>query len=579
MRKKHVKRMLALCCAAALSAGMLAGCGSEETRDSGGTDGGAPDDTSEKVTITIGIKSFTDSSTYKYWPMEVVNQIEDKLNIELQFVSYDDQKLSLDLASGDMCDIMCISPDYIDNVLKGKHAVNLDEYTDTLAENIHSERFDTRNSVMREFRSNDTQELYFTTPGGLNEGEGERYATVMYGYGVRWDLYKEIGMPQIDSGDDYIEVLKQMKEIYPETEEGLPVYAMGHYNDSGLHSWTFRGMVDLGYSNVDSNCMYLVDVRTNELVSNIMTDEEKSPFWDDMRFYNKMYKEGLLDPDCFIEKGEDLKGKYTKGQYLGGINTWHWGDWNTAHADTNEGYVLLPANMSWSGGYSAGGWSDKLFFVSRESENKERAVMTLDYFNSEEFARLVFSGIEGTNWENGELTDDTISMKSDPNRTEEWSQLGLDGSFNWGSVSAIGATAVLEDGAPASLWMTDKAFSSSLSTTEKDMSETMGVEYPAQIAEKRIEEGKSFDQSAIQNLNTACMESAPQDITRIDNNVAELVTNAIPDLVQAEDDAAFEEAKEKLLEDVKAANIETAVEWWTENYNNAKAAVAELSAE
>ena len=51
-------------------------------------------------------------------------------------------------------------------------------------------------------------------------------------YAVRWDLYKEIGSPEIKNDDDYVEALKKMKEIYPETEDGLPVYALSAYNDS-----------------------------------------------------------------------------------------------------------------------------------------------------------------------------------------------------------------------------------------------------------------------------------------------------------------------------------------------------------
>ncbi len=576
MKRKMMKKFIALCCAMAIV--VLGGCGNNGKNDPETGDVKTSSDTSEKITITVGIKNFVDSSTYKYWPMEITKAIEDKLNIELKIINYDDQKLSIDLTSGDMCDIMCIGPEYIENVLKGKHAVYLDDYTDTLAKNIFSDRFETRNSIIREFRSGDESNLYFTTPGELGEGEGEKYPTVMYGYVVRWDLYKKIGMPEINSGEDYIEALKKMKEVYSETEEGLPVYAMGHYNDSGLHSWTFRGMLDLGYTNVDGNCMYLVDVRNNELISNVMTEEESSPFWDDMHFYNQMYKEGLLDPDCFIEKAEDLKGKYTKGQYLGGINSWHYGDWNSGHADSDESYIILPSNMVWSGATSPGGWSDKLFFVSSHSKNIDRAIMALDFFNSEEFARLIFSGIEGQNWENGELTDDTVAMKSDPARTENWGELGLSGSYGWDSISAIGATAILEDGAPASLWNTDKVFSSSLSTTEQDMCNAFGLNYPSEIINKRIEEGKSFDQSKINSLYTACMESAPQDITRIDNNVVEIVTNAIPYLVQAEDESAFNTVKEKLMSDLKAADIDTAVQWWTDTYQKAKDKVEESTA-
>ena len=38
--------------------------------------------------------------------------------------------------------------------------------------------------------------------------------------------------------------------------------------------------------------------------------------------------------------------------------------------------------------------------------------------------------------------------------------------------------------------------------------------------------------------------------------------NALPDLIQAEDDAAFAAAKEKLINQLKDAGAQDSVDWW-----------------
>lgn len=108
-----------------------------------------------------------------------------------------------------------------------------------------------------------------------------------------------------------------MKEIYPKTEDGLETYAMSAYNDSDLHTYFFKGCLGEGYVNLEDG-LYVQDAKTNDLVVDVYDKDEdvKTPFWSGVEFYNKLYREGLLDPDNFITQGEDLTEKYTKVSIL-----------------------------------------------------------------------------------------------------------------------------------------------------------------------------------------------------------------------------------------------------------------------
>lgn len=69
------KRLLALICCTALTAGMFAGCGSSEEKKDNTSDGAkkeVTDDLSEHLEITIGGINLSDSDSLEGYPTEIV---------------------------------------------------------------------------------------------------------------------------------------------------------------------------------------------------------------------------------------------------------------------------------------------------------------------------------------------------------------------------------------------------------------------------------------------------------------------------------------------------------------------------
>lgn len=328
-------------------------------------------DMSEKVDISIGGLSLFDSATTT-WPTEVIKAVEEKFNCTITVKPYDQESLNLDLSGGNTTDIVQIADANIEGVLKGKHAVNLLDYKN-IAPNIFSDDMNYRNTIMQNFKSDGDDTQYFVTPHVVTDNAEKNYGSVIpTGYVVRWDLYKQIGCPEINNDDDYIEALKAMKEIYPKTEDGLETYAMSAYNDSDLHTYFFKGCLGEGYVNLEDG-LYVQDAKTNDLVVDVYDKDEdvKTPFWSGVEFYNKLYREGLLDPDNFITQGEDLTEKYTKGQYLGGTVNWFYGTYNTNNKGTDKEYIALPSKLGWVNEPNKAGWTGKYLFVSSHSPNIE----------------------------------------------------------------------------------------------------------------------------------------------------------------------------------------------------------------
>ena len=572
-----LKKMTAVLGATALVVSCLGGCGSGKGDGSsaGKTTAKSADDVdlSEKVDISIGGLSLFDSSTTT-WPTEVIKEVEKKYNCNITIKPYDQESLNLDLSGGNTTDIVQIADDNIDGVLKGKHAVNLLDYKN-IAPNIFSDEMDYRNTVMQNFKSDGKDTQYFVTPHVVTENAEKNYGSVLqYGYVVRWDLYKQIGCPEINNDDDYIEALKEMKKIYPKTEDGEETYAMSAYNDSGLHAYFFKGCLGEGYLN-------LQDGKTNDLLVDIYDKDEnvKTPFWSGVEFYNKLYKEGLLDPDNFITQGEDLTEKYTKGQYLGGTVSWFYGTYNTNNKGTDKEYIVLPSKLGWVNEPNRAGWTGKYLFVSSHSPNVERAVMVLDYLQSSEFARAAESGIEGR-WEKGDdgkpyLTEDTINMKVDGSRADEWkasgiSDSGMDNLVGWDYNN------VLSDGGLVSLWNDEDVMKSSLTAAEKEFCKQFDVDLPSDLLKNRIEDGTSMDLSESDPAIRMCLATIPKNITRIDSNCIEIIKNALPSLVQAKSDEDFKSAKEALLQQLADAGVDESIEWWQDAWETSKSSIDKL---
>lgn len=578
-----LKKMTAVLGATALVVSCLGGCGSgkdESASASKTTAKSAEDvDLSEKVDISIGGLSLFDSSTTT-WPTEVIKEVEKKYNCNITIKPYDQESLNLDLSGGNTTDIVQIADDNIDGVLKGKHAVNLLDYKN-IAPNIFSDEMDYRNTIMQNFKSDGKDTQYFVTPHVVTENDENNYGSVLqYGYVVRWDLYKQIGCPEINNDDDYIEALKEMKKIYPKTEDGEETYAMSAYNDSGLHAYFFKGCLGEGYLNLEDG-LYVQDGKTNDLLVDIYDKDEnvKTPFWSGVEFYNNFYKEGLLDPDNFITQGEDLTEKYTKGQYLGGTVSWFYGTYNTNNKGTDKEYIVLPSKLGWVNEPNRAGWTGKYLFVSSHSPNVERAVMVLDYLQSSEFARTAESGIEGR-WEKGDdgkpyLTEDTINMKVDGSRADEWkasgiSDSGMDNLVGWDYNN------VLSDGGLVSLWNDEDVMKSSLTAAEKEFCKQFDVDLPSDLLKNRIEDGTSMDLSESDPAIRMCLATIPKNITRIDSNCIEIIKNALPSLVQAKSDEDFKSAKEALLQQLADAGVDESIEWWQDAWETSKSSIDKL---
>ncbi len=519
----------------------------------------------ERGHLTYGAAMSWDNEK-DFWPTDFWVYLQDMINADIDLIQYDNDTLKLALAGGDMADVMMVNTS--STVLDGGLAVAMDDYLEEYGPNITAERYAKRNAIIRELVSNGDGKLYFHTPNTGAEGQTGG-TTTWNGYLVRWDLYKQLGAPAITNDDEYIAVLKQMVEIAPESTNGAPVYAMGLHG-SNQWAWNIRAMANLGYSNT-TTWAYAVSTQTTELMENYTNPE--SPFWANMEFYFKLNQEGLLDPDSYTMTGEEVNEKAANNQYVGSYCTWYTGDMYTTNREADEntlaGIIAVYGEgiSGWYGANHTVGWGDKLSFISTNCKDVPLAVSFFNALDSEELNRVHYSGIEGQTWDYVDgvptIKEETIALKSAGG--DAWNKLGISSFSNQIGSSEFG---MHSDGYYFNLFDNDDLKYASLNPLEKDYADFYGVKYPSQVHYNMVQEGKAINQSGNQCQAVQLgMATRPDDITRIDARLEEIVNRAIPNLVGAADQAAFEAARDSLINELKGAGADESWAWWNENWN------------
>ncbi len=132
----------------------------------------------------------------------------------------------------------------------------------------------------------------------------------MYTWDLRWDLYKELGYPEMKNLDDVVEVLAQMKEICPEDDNGKTTYGVSLFNDWDGDMVMFVKSTASAYFGYDEFGFGLYNPETQTYHPCL---EENGPYLQALKFYNTLFQRGLLDPDSQTQKYDGMLEDYQNG--------------------------------------------------------------------------------------------------------------------------------------------------------------------------------------------------------------------------------------------------------------------------
>jgi len=578
------RRIMSIGLALLLSLSVLLTACSNNQSATGNKDNSNENGTSEEV-VTLRLLIIETGSKWNTYPDSAIAQeIAKKIGVKIEYVESDDSKFNVLLAGGDLPDIVRAEPaKYGKQLIEGDLIIPMDDMLEEYGKDITA-NVPTLVDYSRKNWSEGRDKLYFLAPQIQSESSPV-YPALTIGPTIRWDYYKEIGAPEINNPDDLLDVLEQIVEKHPQTENGKKVYGVSMWQDWGLwpYIFPFTWYTTQTTNNSDIMARNLEETQYR----NILTDED-STYWVAMDFYNKAHLRGLLDPDALTMKNNDYMAKATAGQIVVGPATWAMGDFNSKYAKDGKGYIVLPVGKrAWSGGVNPLGWSGKSYSISKSSKHPEKAMQFLNYLYSYEGARTLYSGIEGVHWDNVDgklqIKDETYALKNEGGAAWENTGIGMD--FN---LMGLGGSVIdPKTKTPLDLFMTPEALAKGITKLEADFSEYYGGLHPGDVLGKLIAEGKLVDSSTVTegltteqiiNEGMVGLPAIPDDLLKVELQVKELAARYAAKLIQAKNDEEFNMIKQEAIKAFKDAGVEKFTEFYTTDYAKRREEVGALPA-
>ena len=222
---------------------------------------------------------------------------------------------------------------------------------------------------------------------------------------LRWDLYKQIGMPEIKDLDGLLDALAKIHEIHPKNDDGDPAYPFTLWAD-----WDGNDNM-IGIANVvQLTTWYGEKIKQSAILK---PDNTFSPIYDRANAYykitkwlNKAYQMGLVDPESGEQDWNSVMNKLQTGRADLMWYSWEVGFWNsTDRLADGTAFIFIPvADQLYYADADRYYGSDRMFGIGSkvEGEKYDRIMEFLDWYASPEGLTLQHAGIEGLNYTVGE---------------------------------------------------------------------------------------------------------------------------------------------------------------------------------
>ena len=202
-----------------------------------------------------------------------------------------------------------------------------------------------------------------------------------FGPFVRWDLYKEVGYPEIGTLEDLLPVLKAMQDAAPEADNGGKVYSLSLFSD-----WDGNYM-----NNAKQPCCYYGYDEVGFVLAKADGSDYQSILDDDglyvrvLKWFFDANQLGLVDPDSTTQNYDSLFSKMQGGQVL--FSFWPWqgqAAYNTEeHMAEGKGFMIAPLQDQKIFSYGAAAFGgSQVFSIGSTAEDPERVAAFLDWLFS-----------------------------------------------------------------------------------------------------------------------------------------------------------------------------------------------------
>ncbi len=485
---------------------------------------------------------------------------EKRFGLTIDFIFAGDkfeERLATEMSSGELPDLVCFTNrKQAETAVQANLLLDLDpllaEYGQDLSANMPAML-----QFMRDNLSGGSGKLY-----GLTNYVGSQTMTdaIHLALYTRWDLYKQVGAPQVDTYEELLPVFRQMQDLEPENDKGQKNYTFTLWadwdaNEMAMANWTivnYRGV----NNSQDNGTLAFTEYNQETKQLKSMFDPD-STYLQTIRFYFKANQMGLLDPDSVTQKFDNVLNKLNDGRLL----TAYWG-WMAA---TFNGSPLVEANplagmipvfpkkearLFLSPNSPVG--REFVWSVGAKTQYADRIVSLLNFAATARGAAELMNGVEGTDWS---IVDGKAQFLGD--NLEKF-------VTNDPTVKYIGMYEPMclmspwnvdpRTGEPINRTCWSQVIRRNLRESEKQWAEANGVLNAFDFASKNL---VTVQHDAVSNMTSA----PPDNIKIIQQKLAELAKAQSWKMIYAKSEAEFESLLQELLEKAQGLGSETNFEW------------------
>lgn len=335
------------------------------------------------------------------------NFIKEKLNVQLNVLPNGEGKLEALMASGELPDIVNFQGmKSINDAVKGNMLLCLDD-------NIAKLPDVTKNAPIalqyyRDNASNGTGKAY--AMGGV-VGPGGAGAELNWGPYLRYDLYKQLGNPEIKTVEDYLPLLQKMQALEPKTADGQKVYAFTLWKDWDVYAYAMHAACQVsvlsGYDTGDQmgGKLPLLQINFNNLSDTMSDIDPNSQYIRALKFYFQANQMGLVDPDSLTQKYTSGIDKLNAGRILFGWWSWFVAGYNTpdrTNADSPKGFVAIQQDgyKAFTVGVNKVGQS-LAWSIGAATKNADACLSFIDLMYTPDALMTLYNGPKGVTWDIG----------------------------------------------------------------------------------------------------------------------------------------------------------------------------------
>ncbi|MCR4694368.1 MAG: sugar ABC transporter substrate-binding protein [Pseudobutyrivibrio sp.] len=396
MKKMFLQKVASLGLVSLMAAGLVTGCGNssagadqtkaQTAEELGFTpDASVPSWTVDKREDTTKLTWYVNADWWNTgWGDDVVTKkIKEDMNIDIEFIVGDDTTLNTCFAGGDMPDLITIFDSSSAVAQKANTwAYPLDELADAYDPYFYSVASP---ESMAWFTLSDGKTYGYPDYSNTAEDYESGDIFAKSAFVIRSDIYEALGQPKMQTQEEFLDVLNQIKDQYPDV---IPF---------GFNNFETDGTSSLGDVLQDFLGVPLENSDGSFYDRNL---DEDYLSW--LRTLNQAYQNGCISDDSFTDDNTMWQEKISIGKYgviLMDGTPQQSGFLTTYTNDSGNSYIAVDGPKSTVGNAPTlnqsgiSGWM--ISYITKECSDPAKAIELFSYLLSDEGQILTTYGIEG----------------------------------------------------------------------------------------------------------------------------------------------------------------------------------------